>query len=147
MAAFSDERFERLLGTTLPKATCGSSFIPNVVTYYANEKANGHFVFFRLLPGTRLLAFGTKTCAWLARLDDPVDVVRDVTPSSLVFRAYVAMFAMLNGRDGDVVRRVLESRRMLLGELKNRETHVTFFDTSLPPPFKIHKPLEGIYDA
>ena len=123
---------------------CGAFRIPGVVSYYADEKANGHLIFYRLIPGTRLLLAGTKNYAWLASLDDSLQTIEASSPTAMTVDAYAYMFDMLK-RDcmyGNVMR-VLQTGVTLLGE---RETNqhlryyadpgVMFFDASLPPPFK-----------
>jgi hypothetical protein len=124
--------------------TGGAFRIPGVVSYYADEKANGHLIFYRLIPGTRLLLAGTKNYAWLASLDDSLQTIEASSPTAMTLDAYAYMFDMLK-RDctfGNVMR-VLQTGVTLLGE---RETNqhlryyadpgVMFFDASLPPPFK-----------
>jgi hypothetical protein len=115
----------------------------HVTAYYADEKANGHLVFFRLLPGTRLLLGGTKNCAWMAHLGEDVATVRTHAPTTMVGDALAFMLNMIATDSTGAVMQVLLTGKTLLAEQKTnqhiqfyKEPDVMFFDATLPPPFK-----------
>jgi hypothetical protein len=129
-----------------PSVSSSPLAAPGVVRYFADEKANGHTVFFRLLPGTDRLLGGTKGCAWMVTLSDGVEDFRAASPTEMVTDALTCMLDMTRGPHRDDVMAVLRTGRVLVAE---RETNqhiryyvspsIMFFDDDLPPAFR--KPL------
>ncbi len=129
-----------------PSSSSVLTATPGVVQYFADEKANGHTVFFRLLPHTNLLLGGTKGCAWVVNLTDTVDDFRGDSPTDMVTDALQCMLELTRGEHREDVMAVLRTGKVLVAE---RETNqhiryyaapsIMFFDSELPPAFR--KPL------